>query len=445
MTEQQKTSGRKATRQPPRTGARPAAKRKNGNTAQLTAKRQLFQPAPNPTRVDYPLLEADVQRFWDERHIPHQYLHRNDHAPERWSFLDGPMTANNAMGVHHAWGRTYKDLWPRFNTMRGYRQRYQNGFDCQGLWVEVEVEKELGFKNKRDIEAYGIDRFVEKCKERVLRFAARITAQSIRLGEWMDWSDSYFTMSEENNGTIWGFLKTCWERGWVYRGRDVMPWCPRCATGISDMEINEGRKEVQHTSVYVRFPLVDRPREYLLVWTTTPWTLPANVAAAVHPELAYAKVEQDGDFYYLSNDAVPKLKKLRGREHGEPRVVATLPGRDLIGWRYTGPFDELPAWRDLSSPAPGGEGAAAVAHRVLAWQDVSAVEGTGNVRIARGYGREDFALARAHALPVLAPVDENGTSVDVSDWLTGLRASAVARAIFDDLKWKGYFYQTESY
>src|SRR6478672_3014983 len=327
----------------------------------VSERKQVFQPATAPTRVDYPLLEGEIQRWWDERDIPTKYRMRNEKAKKRWSFIDGPITANNPMGVHHAWGRTYKDLYQRFNTMCGYKQRYQNGFDCQGLWVEVETEKELGFKSKRDIEAYGVARFVEQCMERVLRFADRITEQSVRLGEWMDWSDSYYTLSDQNNYTIWGFLKTCWERGWIYRGHDVMPWCPRCGTGISDMEINEGRWKVQHVSVYVRLPLVGRPNEYLLVWTTTPWTLPANVACAVNPDLTYARVEQDGAIYYLSNDVVPKLKKLRGREHGEAKVVDTLPGRTMVGWRYTGPFDELTAWKRT-----GAE------HEVIAWDEVSA-------------------------------------------------------------------------
>jgi len=451
------------------TGTRANGKRAASPSGERSARRLLdagatsrFSPAPAPTRVDYALLENDVQRWWDEGDILSKYLHRNDAADKRWSFIDGPITANNSMGVHHAWGRTYKDLWQRFHTMRGYRQRYQNGFDCQGLWVEVEVEKELGFKNKRQIEEYGIGPFVEKCKERVLRFADRITQQSIRLGEWMDWSNSYLTMSDENNYTIWGFLKTCWERGWVYRGRDVMPWCPRCGTGISDMEINEGRWKVQHTSVYVRFPLVGRPHEYLLVWTTTPWTLPANIAAAVNPELTYAKVEQDGDTYYLSNDVVPKLAKLRGREHGEAKVVGTLPGRELVGWRYAGPFDDLTAWQNLpadptagrpaDAPTAGAAGGAPTAgrgeraeHRIVAWDEVSAEEGTGIVHIAPGCGREDFALAKVENLPALAPVDENGVYVDGYDWLTGMHVAEVARPIFEDLKRKGYFYQTESF
>ena len=431
-----KTAGKRSTK----ANGKPAGKQASASeqqAANAASVGALFAPVVAPTRVDYPLLEDATQRWWDERGILQKYLHRNDHSERRYSFVDGPITANNPMGVHHAWGRAYKDLWQRFNTMRGYRQRYQNGFDCQGLWVEVEVEKELGFKTKRDIETYGIGRFVEQCKERVLRYSAVQTAQSIRLGEWMDWDDSYYTMSDENNYTIWGFLKRCWEAGWIYRGRDVMPWCPRCATGISDMEINEGRREVTHTSVYVRFPLVDRPHEYLLIWTTTPWTLPANVAAAVNPELTYAKVEQDGEFYYLSEDVVPKLAKLRGHEHGEAKVVERVPGSHLLGWAYTGPFDELPAWQ--------AEAVRNVRHHIIAWDDVTADEGTGVVHIAPGCGREDFALGKAEHLPALAPVDESGVYVEGYDWLSGMAVKEVARPIFENLRQKGYFYQTESY
>ena len=415
-----------------------SATKASSTSAQPATNARLFQPVPAPTRVDYPLLERDVQQWWDDHDILNKYLTRNERAKERWSFVDGPITANNPMGVHHAWGRTYKDLWQRFNTMRGYRQRYQNGFDCQGLWVEVEVEKELEMTNKRQIEEYGIGRFVEKCKARVLKFSDVQTQQSIRLGEWMRWDDSYYTMSDENNYTIWGMLQKCWQEGWIYRGHDVMPWCPRCATGISDMEINEGRRMVQHTSVYVRFPLRDRPGEYLLVWTTTPWTLPANVACAVNPDLEYAKVEQDGEFYYLSADVVPRLNKLRGHEHGPATVVETLQGRDLLGWRYTGPFDELPAWREAVTEA-GAE------HRVVAWDEVTAAEGTGIVHMAPGCGKEDFAVGKEENLATLAPVDESGVYLDGYGWLTGMAVGDVARPIFDNLREKGYFYQTESY
>jgi isoleucyl-tRNA synthetase len=379
------------------------------------------------------------------------YLQRNESSDKQFSFLDGPITANNLMGVHHAWGRTYKDLYQRFKTMQGYKQRFQNGFDCQGLWVEVEVEKDLGLKNKREIEAYGIGEFVERCKERVFTFAKRQTEQSIRLGYWMDWGNDYFTLSDENNYTIWTFLKRCHERGLLYKGRDVMPWCPRCATGISNMEMeSEGYKETSHLSLYVRFPLVDRhqepgrpqgiaptmddaaPGEYLLVWTTTPWTLAANVAAAVHPDLPYVKVEQDGEFYYLAQELLPMLKALKGRDKGDYHVVQTLKGSEMVGWRYRGPFDELPAEQG-------------VVHTVVPWKDVSATEGTGIVHIAPGCGREDFALSKEFNLSVVAPVDEFGIYMAGYDWLTGQHAAEVGQQIADNLAQKGLLYRPQNY
>src|SRR5579872_913381 len=202
----------------------------------------MFKPVV--ANVDFPSQEKELLKKWYESNIVQKYLEKNDAAKEKFSFLDGPITANNPMGVHHAWGRTYKDLYQRFKTMQGYKQRYQNGFDCQGLWVEVEVEKELGMKTKLDIEAYGIDEFVQRCKERVFTYAKRQSEQSIRLGYWMDWGNDYYTLSDENNYTIWSFLKKCQGRGLIYKGHDVMPWCPRCATGISNMEMeSEGYKE----------------------------------------------------------------------------------------------------------------------------------------------------------------------------------------------------------
>jgi isoleucyl-tRNA synthetase len=362
-----------------------------------------------------------------------QYLQRNDHSDKQYSFLDGPITANNPMGVHHAWGRTYKDLYQRFKTMQGYKQRYQNGFDCQGLWVEVEVERELGFKNKRDIEAFGIAQFVQLCKDRVFKFANRMIEQSIRLGYWMDWGNDYYTLSDENNYTIWYFLKKCYERGLIYKGHDVMTWCPRCATGISNMEtLSEDYKETTHLSIYARFPLLDRPGEYLLVWTTTPWTLAANVAAAVNPDLAYVKVEQDGEFYYLAEAMQPVLKALKGRDKGDYHVVETLKGSDMLGWGYHGPFDELPAQQG-------------VVHTVIPWKDVSADEGTGIVHIAPGCGREDFALSKEFNLPVIAPVDDFGVYTEGFDWLTGKSAAEVGPEVAENLTQKGLLYRTQNY
>src|SRR5215207_2176921 len=345
-------------------------------------------------RADFPKLERDILGWWAQEQVVERYLHRNDESDRRFSFVDGPITANNPMGVHHAWGRTYKDVFQRYHAMLGEKQRFQNGFDCQGLWVEVEVEKALGLTNKRDIETLGIAEFVERCKQRVLTYAARITDQSVRLGYWMDWDNSYYTMSDENNYTIWHFLKTCHERGWVYKGHDVMPWCPRCATGISNQEIiTEGYQDRTHLSVFVRFPLVDEPDASLLVWTTTPWTLVANVAAAVHPDLTYVQIEQDGRTYYLAQGA------LKNAIRGEYTTVRELKGTDLLDRSYVGPFDDLPA-------------AAGVDHRVISWDDVSSDEGTGIVHIAPGCGKEDFALSRKLGLQVIAPINEFGIYVD---------------------------------
>jgi isoleucyl-tRNA synthetase len=399
----------------------------------VSVKSSVFRPVEAADRIDYPKLERDIQRWWDDNNVLNRYLQRNEQSEKQFSFLDGPMTANNPMGVHHAWGRTYKDLYQRFKTMQGYKQRYQNGFDCQGLWVEVEVEKQLGLKNKQEIEEFGIAEFVELCKERVFTFAERITSQSIRLGHWADWGNDYYTLSDENNYTIWSFLKKCQEKGLIYKGHDVMTWCPRCATGISNMEtLTEDYKEISHLSLYVRLPLVDRPGEYLLVWTTTPWTLAANVSAAVHPELSYVKVEQDGEFYYLAEDLLSVLKALKGRDKGDYHVAETLKGHDLVGLKYRGPFDELPATQGVE-------------HTVIPWKEVSAEDGTGIVHIAPGCGREDFALGREFGLAVVAPVDDFGVYTEGYDWLTGQKAADVAQQVAENLTQKGLLYRPQNY
>jgi isoleucyl-tRNA synthetase len=394
----------------------------------------LFKPVDS--KLDVPALEREMIEVWRQRQTMARYLARNANAERRWSFLDGPITANNPMGVHHAWGRTYKDLFQRYHTMLGERQRYQNGFDCQGLWIEVEAEKELGFKNKRDIESYGIDRFVEYCKARTQRFADRITEQSIRLGMWMDWDNSYYTNSDENNYAIWDFLAACHRRGLIYRGHDVMPWCPRCGTGLSNMELaTEGYRELTHLSLTVRLPITaaGREDEDLLVWTTTPWTLSSNVAAAVHPELIYVLVEgRDHRRWWLSHGSQPRVAP-------GATVVRQAKGAELIGLTYRGPFDELPA-------------AAGVEHRVIAWDEVSDEEGTGIVHIAPGCGQEDFALSRQFELAVIDPIDEFGRFRDGFGWQSGRYAGAddpdgadLAREVADDLDAKGLLVAREQY
>jgi len=390
---------------------------------------------PVSSKLDVPALEREVIERWRQRDTMARYLARNDTAEETFSFIDGPITANNPMGVHHAWGRTYKDLFQRYHTMLGERQRYQNGFDCQGLWIEVEVERQLGFNNKRQIEAFGIDRFVELCKERVAKFAGIQTEQSQRLGYWMDWDNSYYTNSDENNYTIWAFLAECQRRGLLYRGHDVMPWCPRCGTGISNMEAAEGYAEVKHLSVTIRLPITSpgHEAEDLLVWTTTPWTLSSNVAAAVHPALTYQLVEgRDGRRWWVSAGS-------KARVAPDADVLAESAGADLVGLTYAGPFDELPV-------------AAGVEHRVIEWLEVSDEEGTGIVHIAPGCGQEDFALSKVHDLAVLDPIDEFGVFRDGYGWQTGRYAGSaedpaqdLARDVVADLDRKRLLVAKESY
>ena len=447
-----------------------------------------FKEVPN--KVDFPAQERELLQFWKDTQAFEklQLLHQDD---PHWSFIDGPITANNPMGVHHGWGRTYKDLFLRFQTMRGQKLRYQNGFDCQGLWVEVEVEKEMGFASKKDIEDFGLEQFVRKCKARVLRYAAVQTEQSIRLGYWMDWNDpdqlrwladrlledpgqkitvkgpggpvtdtveqivgrlglpelagSYFTFSNENNFMIWTFLKKCWEKGWLYRGADVMPWCPRCATGISQHEIvTDGYAELTHRSVTLRFPLRERENKSLLVWTTTPWTLTSNVAAAVGPELIYVKVKQGAETLYLSKGTLHMLR-------GPYQVLGELKGADMLGWTYDGPFDDLPAAQKtgghthLKELTKGITQSAAEAHQVILWDEVGETEGTGIVHIAPGCGAEDFLLGREYHLPLVAPLEDEGLFVEDFGWLTGMDVSQVAEPIFEDLERKGRLYHVEPY
>ncbi len=384
----------------------------------------MFNPVDSKT--DFPAMERDILAWWNEAGIPAKYLTRNDNSDKKFSFIDGPITANNRMAVHHAWGRSYKDLFQRYKTMQGFRQRYQNGFDCQGLWVEVEVEKELGLDSKRDIEEFGIEKFVDLCKERVRKFADIMTEQSKRLGYWMDWDNSYYTMSDENNFTIWHFLKVCHERGWIYEGTDVMEWCPRCGTGLSQQEVTEGYKDIVHPGLYVRFPLLDRDGESLLVWTTTPWTLTSNTGAYVHPDLTYVRARTaDGEVLYLLKSRLSELK-------AEHEVLEEMPGKALDGLRYSGPFDELPAQKDVE-------------HRVVLWEEVSETEGTGIVHTAPGAGKEDFKISKERGLSVIAPLDDFGIFIDGFDWLTGKSVSDVNKPIYDSLRQKGVFYRLDQY
>lgn len=378
---------------------------------------------PVSSKVDFIQLEHEKLKFWEDKGIFNKLREQNK-GQKKWSFLDGPITANNPMGVHHAWGRTLKDVFNRYHSMLGEELRYQNGFDCQGLWVEVEVEKELGFKSKTDIEEFGIENFVRACKERVKKYSKIQTQQSIRLGYWMDWDNSYYTMADENNYTIWHFLKKCYDRGMIYKGYDVMPWCPQCGSAMSEHEIaTEGYKDLTHPTIFAKFRLKGKTDEFLLVWTTTPWTLAANTAAAVHPDLDYVKVQQGNEIYYLAENLTEILK-------GEYTRLETLKGSDLLGLEYEGPFDELTAQQN-------------VRHIVIAWDEVSDSNGTGIVHIAPGCGKEDFALSKENDIAVIAPIDEFGNYIEGFDALTGKNVQSIAPEIFASLKEKGILYKRD--
>ncbi|MBS0262696.1 MAG: class I tRNA ligase family protein, partial [Planctomycetes bacterium] len=473
--------------------------------------------------------EHEVLKFWKSAQIFDKLRQQNSGKPH-WSFLDGPITANNPMGVHHAWGRTYKDAFQRYFAMTGRELRFQNGFDCQGLWVEVEVEKELGLGTKGAIVEHGMDQFVRACKQRVLTFAARQTEQSVRLGYWMDWDDpdslrklaagigtdkpvtittprgqtvtapaeeivarlgnpewggSYFTYSTENNETIWTFLKKCHQRGKIYRGYDVMPWSGPGGSAYSQMEVAEGRKLTTHKSVFLRFPLKGRENEYLLIWTTTPWTLTSNVAAAVNPQLEYVRIQarRDGAVYYFAKDnlefqrlakefkegfgrpewgwpkGVAKLKTISQifKEQGGYDVLGTLSGAEMVGWEYTGPFDELPA-QSQSGGFPVnpdlGSATGISCHRVVdggrdaeGKPTVMAGEGTGIVHTAPGCGDIDFVLGKNLGIVAIAPLAEDGRFVEGFGPFTGREAidRQTAELVFEELRQKGLLVAVEEY
>src|SRR6476619_6302577 len=366
---------------------------------------------PLPSVPDHPALEREVLERWERERTFERLREQNAGGP-RWSFIDGPITANNPMGVHHTWGRALKDVFQRYHALRGFDERYQNGFDCQGLWVEVGVEKELGLNSKPEIEEYGIAEFAERCKERVANYVGVITEQSKRLGQWMDWGNDYLTFSDTNIEYIWRFIKECHRREWLYMGHRSTQWCPRCGTSLSQHEQagEENYKELEHPSLFVRFPLKGRDGEALIVWTTTPWTLPANVAAAVKPDAEYV----------LDAKGAWRARELAG----DVEPVKIVRGEELVSLEYEGPFDELPAQAD-------------VVHRVIPWDEVALDEGTGIVHIAPGAGAEDFELSRVHDLPVLVPIDESGRLYPGYGFLEGLTTTEVEEPVIAALRDRG--------
>jgi isoleucyl-tRNA synthetase len=374
---------------------------------------------PLPPVPDSNALELEVLERWEREGTFEQVRDRNRGGP-RWSFVDGPVTANKKLPVHTAWGRTLKDVFQRYKALQGFDQRYQNGFDCQGLWIEVGVERQLGLNSKREIEEFGLEEFARRCREVVVRSAEELTRGSKRLGQWMDWGNDYFTFSDTNIEYIWRFLKIANERGMLYVGHRSTEWCPRCGTSLSQHELSQSGvyQERADPSLFVRFPLADREDQSVVVWTTTPWTLPANVAAAVRPDAEYG-LRENGEWVAVAR-------------YPDDHFVRRVAGEELVGLRYRGPFDDL---------GPGGS----IEHRVVPWDEVSLEEGTGIVHVATGCGGEDFELGRALGLPVLTPVDEAGRFYDDYGWLHGLSTVEAADQIVGRLGETGFLVAADVY
>ena len=433
----------------------------------------------NP-KIDFVKNEHEILDYWAKENTFKKLVSKNQKGP-KWSFLDGPITANNPMGVHHAWGRTLKDLYQRYKSMNGFQQRYQNGFDCQGLWVEIEVEKELGIKSKKEVEELGIEKFVNLCKERVEKFSEIQKNQSIRLGYWMDWENSYYTMSEENNYAIWAFLKKLFEDDKIYRGTDVVPWSGRSGTSYSQMEIIEGRKLTVHKGVFVKFAINERSNEHILIWTTTPWTLSSNIAVAVNKKINYAKVQiQDGTIFYVAEtnlkyqrlnkefsekknwvEGVPKLKTLDQifKERGGYEVLEVLKGEDLVGLTYKGPFDHLEPQNTVGGfpihdTSNLKKQSAVDCHIVIdGGKDsegndmVVEGEGTGFVHMAGGCGAIDNKICKKEGFVEISPIDNQANFIDGFDFMSGLSVTDpdTAQKIIDDLKDRNLLLYVEDY
>ena len=357
-------------------------------------------------------MEHDTLAFWKEHKCFDKLVEKNKNSKTRFRFLDGPMTANNPAGVHHIWGRTLKDMNIKYHSLKGESCQYQNGFDAQGLWVEVEVEKALGLNGKPEIVKYGLDKFTRTCMDRVNHFAGIITDQSIRMGQWMDWENSYFTNTDHNITSIWHFLKECDKRGWLVRKNRPMVWCPRCGTSLSDHEMSGSYSDVTHTAIFVKLPVKDRDFS-MIAWTTTPWTLSANVALAVNPNLDYVKVNFHGENIVLGKDSLKVLKE-------KVEILDTFKGSDLVGLEYETCFPELP-FQNFS-------------HKVVAWEDVDASEGSCVVHIAPGCGVEDFELGQKLGLPAICPINDNGIMLDECGFLAGRKTTDVVDMVVDRLK-----------
>lgn len=374
--------------------------------------------------------EEEVLKFWEDNQIFNKLKAKNKKTGKYYTLLDGPITANYNMGLHHAFARTFKDATIKYRALKGYDQHYQNGFDAHGLPVEVGVEKELGINSKKEIEEYGIANFVDACLNRVNKYSNLITQSSIRLGQWMNWEDSYYTNSDNNITAIWHFLKQCSLKNMIGQKYRPMPWCTRCGTSLSEHEMSDADayKNDDCLAVFIKLPLKEIDAK-ILVWTTTPWTLSSNVAIAVNPELNYSfcQVKSDSSPIIVCESAIKVLKD------DIVKIIKTVKGSELVGYSYETCFEELPQQQ--------------FTHKIVAWEAVDSNEGCGAVHIAPGCGAEDFDLGLSLGLEQIIPIDEAGNFYDDFGFLSGLNANKdeTRDLIFNQLKDRNKLYYYHNY
>jgi isoleucyl-tRNA synthetase len=387
----------------------------------------MFKPVSS--KLDVPSMEEGVLAFWQRERIFKKTDEQRRGQPE-YVFYEGPPTANGQPGVHHVLARAFKDMFPRYKIMRGYHVSRRGGWDTHGLPVEIEVEKKHGFTGKQQIEEYGIARFNEECRKSAFEYIRDWGRLTDRIGFWVDLEEAYVTYSNEYIESVWWILKQLWDRDLLYKGHKVVPYCPRCGTPLSDHEVALGYEDVTEPSVFVRLPLVEHPDTSLLVWTTTPWTLPGNVAVAAHPEIEYATVEWNHDGVQekliLAKSLIETV--LKDQEY---RVLETYKGRKLKGVKYQPLFTFMPP--------------AKPAYFVVLGDFVTTEDGTGLVHMAPAFGAEDMQMANEHGLPVLMTVLPDGTFVqEVTPW-RGQFIKAADPQIVDDLRARGLLFRTMDY
>lgn len=380
--------------------------------------------------LDYVKMEESILKFWQENNTFEKLKQKNKNSGKYFASLDGPITANYNMGLHHAYNRTFKDAMIKFAGLCGCDQHYQNGFDAHGLPVELRAESELGINSKKEIVEYGIDNFVDKCMNIVDSYSAAQTKSSIRLGQWMNWDDSYYTNSDNNITSIWHFLKKCQEKGYIANSHRIMRWCTRCGTSISDHEMTDdgAYREVTCQAIFFKCPIKNSNND-MLVWTTTPWTLTANVAVAVNPEFEYniVKVKSQQRNIIVCSTLMKVLKD------DVVEVVKTVKGSELVGLSYETCFPELSEQN--------------FEHKIVAWDEVSASDGTGAVHIAPGCGDADFELGKTLNLPQVCPINESGIYYDNFGVFAGKNANTdeVRDFVFDLMKERNKTYYTHKF